>query len=126
ILVIVETVIGIITIGLFLNALSIKRSKEITEEEKEKERKEEFKRECERLLRHNKIIEQNIQYYLLYTYEITTPISKRENPELNPDFLFHDMKDLFKQSMRMTDNFQEPAVSHYFTHQKNLELSIKE
>lgn len=125
-LVIFETVLGVITIGLFLNSLSTQRSKELSDKEKEKEMLAKFKQECEKLFRHNKIIEQDIQFYLSYTYEITTPISIRLNSKLNRDFTFNDMKDLFKPSMRMTDNFHEPAVQHYFTHQKNLELSIKE
>lgn len=125
-LVIIETVLGVITIGLFLNSLSIQKSKEISKQEKEKENAEKYKQECEKLLRHNKIIEQNIDFYHLYTSEITNPIAGEKKRELNPEFTFNDMKDLYKQSMRLTDNFQEPAVKHYFTHQKNLELSIKE
>lgn len=126
ILVILETVLGVITIGLFLNSLSIQKSKEISLKEKKKETAEKFKQECEKILRHNKIIEQNIDFYLIYTSEITNPINSKKTRELNPEFSFNDMKDLYKQSMRLTDNFQEPAVKHYFTHQKNLELSIKE
>lgn len=125
VLIILETVLGVTTIGLFLNSLSLQKSKEISAREKEKAKNEKFKQECEKLFRHNIIIEQNIQFYLIYTNEITTPIGKRNNSDLNPDFVFNDMKDLFKQSMRMTDNFKEPAIKHYYYHQKNLESSIE-
>lgn len=127
ILVMSETILGVITIGLFLNSLSIQQANELTEQEKEKEKQERFKTECEKILRHSKIIEQNLQFYLTYTYDITTPVANRNNENvINEDFSFNDMKDLFLSSFRMTDDFNEPAVSYYFKHLKSLENSIKE
>ncbi|HET7733771.1 MAG TPA: two pore domain potassium channel family protein, partial [Paludibacter sp.] len=51
---------------------------------------------------------------------------RNDKAEINKDFMFNDMKDLFRQSMRLTDNFNEPVVKYYYEHQKNLEFSIKE
>jgi Ion channel len=126
VLVILETIAGVITIGLFLNSLSIKKSKEISEIEKEKSKKDEYKREYEKLIRHSKIIEQNIEFYLLYLYEVTTPIDIRDGEEVNYDFKFNDLTSLFYPSMRMTDDFAQPAIKHYYLHQNNLENSIRD
>lgn len=127
ILVILETIIGVVTIGLFLNSLSQQQSRKISEQEKQKQNAQKFRQECEKLLRHSKVIEQNIHFYQLYVYEVTTPISKRSTTTgLNPNFTFNNMKDLYKQSMRLTDNFQDPAVQHYYKHQIIFEQSIKE
>ncbi len=125
ILVVLETVLGVATIGLFLNALSLKKSRELTNEESEKTKLEKYTQECEKLLRHNKIIEQNIQFYLLYTSDITTPISNRDGNKVNTNFSFNDLKDLYKHTLRMTDDFQESAIKYYYRHQDNLEDSIR-
>ncbi len=124
-LVISETVLGVITIGLFLNALSLKKSRELTQQESDKTNSEKYTQECEKLLRHNKIIEQNIEFYLLYTSAVTTPISNRENNNVNPNFSFNDLKDLYRSSLIMSDNFQEPVIKYYYRHQNNLESSIR-
>ncbi len=126
--VIIEAIFGVLSIGLFLNSLSIQYSEKISIEEKKKESDNKFRLECEKLIRHNNIIEQNVNLYLLYIYEITTPLSKRKGTEngFTLDFPFNDLKDLYHPSMRMADNRFEPAIKYFYQHQKNLEESIKD
>ncbi|TRX07675.1 potassium channel family protein [Flavobacterium gawalongense] len=129
-LVIFETILGVITIGLFLNSLSIKHSIEINRSEKEKELKEKFKSECDKIIRHNKIIEQNIKFYLTYVKEITTPFITDDNGDdndatINYNFSINDMKDMFLPSSLMTDNFSDPVIKYFYKHQNILEQSIK-
>ena len=125
ILIIFETLTGVLMIGLFLNSLSLQQANELNIEEKKKEEIKKYKYDLEKILRHNKIIEQNIQFYLRYVYEISTPLSKRDTrKELNIDFTFNDLHELYNPSMRMADNHKISAVEHYFIHLENLKQSI--
>ena len=122
-----ETLLGIVLIGLFLNALSHQKSKEISEEEKENAEKERFKKDCEKILRHNKLIEQAIELYMDYAYKVTTPRSMQATvKQLNRQFTLNDLQDLYSPSLYMTDDFSEPVIKYFYTHQSNLESSIKE
>jgi hypothetical protein len=124
--VILETILGVITIGLFLNSISIKKSIELSQAQKEKDEKEKFQLECEKILRHNKIIEQNMQFYLSYANYVAVSRNDRDSDKLlSKSFTLNDMKDMFRPTYRMTDNFQEPAIKYYYKHQAALEESIK-
>ena len=127
ILVGLETILGIILIGLFLNALSLQKSKEISDEEKIKAEKEKLKQECEKIIRYNKLIEQEIETYLYYAYQVSTPSSIRPTVRLlNRQFTLNDLHDLYRPSMSMTDDFSEPVIKYFYVHQSNLERSIRE
>lgn len=124
----IESILGVVFIGLFLNALSQQLSRTVSEEEKSKEADKKLKAEIIKLGNFSKIVELNMQYLLMYTIPITVPISQRgaENGFINEDFTFNDMQDLYKPTLRLSDNHYEPAVNYYFKHLSNLETSIKE
>ncbi len=123
---IIESIFGLVIIGLFLNSIAhLKSSIDVAEEKKKNELKK-YKQEKEKLFRHNKIIQTNIDYYILYTSIVTKPINNRATEGLNKNFVFNDLQDLFLTTLRMTDNHFEPAISYYFKHQKILEKSINE
>lgn len=125
-LVIFETILGVTTIGLFLNSLSAQNSIKISQSEKDKEEKNKYRLEYEKLTRHYKLIEQNILFYNSYVYEITTPLDiRKDNKLLNRDFQFSDLRDLYRPSMNLRDDFKKPAIEYYFFHQGNLESSIR-
>jgi hypothetical protein len=63
---------------------------------------------------------------LKYTIPVTTPISDRGSEEVNRDFLFNDMQDLFKTTLQFTDNQFKPAINYYFKNQAELQVSVKE
>lgn len=127
IIIIIESISGIILIGLFLNSLAEKKTKTISEQEKLKSTNEKFVNEKDKLLRYNKLAEQNIMFYLQYTAIITTPITKRPNgleTPLNKDFTFNDLSDLFCSTLTLRESDREPAVYYYYLNQNNLISSI--
>jgi hypothetical protein len=111
-----ESLSGVIIIGLFLNSLSYKLSLSLQEAEKTKENYERYVDEVLKLK----------GYYLIYVIPVTIPIQNRGNCKVNKDFLFSDMRDLFKSTLRFTDNHFEPAVKYYFHSQHELQRSVKE
>lgn len=121
-----ESILGLVIIGLFLNSVAHLKSTLDVAEEKIKNQEKAYLREQIRLKRHNKIIQTNIVFYLRYTTIVTSPIRNRAKGILNKDFVFNDLKDLFKSTTLMTDNFFEPAINYYFKHQHSLEKSIHE
>lgn len=108
-----ESLFGIILIGLFLNALSIQHSQEIEQKELEKQEKENARVAKERFISFERLLLMRIQRYQEYSIPLTVPIGGDRN-EINRNFKFNDMKDLFKTTLRLTDNNFKPAVSYYF------------
>lgn len=122
-----ESIIGIVLIGLFLNSLSHQHGLKIQNSEKEKQRKNERIIAKNRLSAFNNLIELKINRYLDYTLPITIPIENRNNiKECNREFVFNDMRDLFKPTLRLTDNHFKPAIDYYFDALIDLEQSIEE
>jgi hypothetical protein len=121
-----EALLGVIFIGLFLNSLSNTLSLSSQKAEKEREEKERYKDEVLKLQGYNRLVQLNIKYYLIYTIPVTSPILNRKSEEVNKDFLFNDMQDLFKPTLRLTDNPNKPAIAYYFESQVELQSSIKE
>ncbi len=124
--VIVESISGILIIGFLLNELSQLQSRKITEREKELNEKELLKNNIAKLLRYDKLIQQDIEFYNEYTYIITTPISGRTHDgAINRNFNFNDLSDLYNPSLRLSDSLFEPAIKYFFIHQTNLINDIK-
>ena len=124
-----ETVTGVITIGLFLNSLSVRKSLELSNFEKLKSRKKQELQESKKILRYNLLIEQNFQFYEKYVYEVTTPFEKRNSSDgkINLNFTINDFKDIYFGSFfNLTDDSLEPLIVYYFRHQKYLIESIKD
>ena len=125
-----ETLFGVITIGLFLNSLSIKLSQQSAQAEKERERLAAYYSEVRRLRGFDRLVQLNVDFYLQYTATLTTPFGQRkrgaEALQVNPDFKFNHLRDLFKPTLRLSDNHFKPAVAYYFRAQESLVTSIKE
>lgn len=122
----IESVLGIILIGLFLNSLSHQHGVSVQNHEKEEQSKRDLKSAIDRFVAFNKLIELNIQLYCAYTIPITTPIENRDKVGLNVNFAFNDMYDLFKTTLRLTDCSHVPAISYYFKHLNALKNSLEE
>jgi hypothetical protein len=121
-----EALLGVISIGLFLNSLSLQLSSLSQQEEKRKDEEKRYLDDVIKLEGYNRLVEMNIERYLAYTHDVTTPLSKRTGTKLNEEFTFNDMQDLFKGTLKMSDNFFKPAISYYFESQTELEKSVKE
>ncbi len=122
-----ESILGVVLIGLFLNSIAQHISNKSSMEEKEAQEIKRITSEALKLQNVNKIVELNIQYYLMYTIPVTTPISKRKDQDtVNENFTFNDMQDLYGPSLKLTDSHFQPAIYYYYHHQDNLINSIKE
>ena len=121
-LVAIETVSGVLFIGLFLNALSLQQSKIISEEEKKKHEENIREKERAKLLRHYKLIEPIINEFIIAIYEITTPLSNRNFAKIiiNENFHFNDMSDLYYQSLKLASNPTKTVIHNYYEVQNKL------
>ena len=121
-LVAIETVSGVLFIGLFLNALSLQQSKIISEEEKKKHEENIREKERAKLLRHYKLIEPIINEFIIAIYEITPPLSNRNFAKIiiNENFHFNDMSDLYYQSLKLASNPTKTVIHNYYEVQNKL------
>ncbi|MBE8577468.1 potassium channel family protein [Vibrio sp. OPT18] len=108
-----ESLLGILLIGLFLNALSIQHTQEIEKKELERIEDQNKKRAIARFTSFERLVSLRKQRYLTYCTPITVP-SSQDRKEANRYFEFQDMRDLFKSTMRLTDNNFTPAIDYYF------------
>ncbi|MCZ0752397.1 potassium channel family protein [Aeromonas enteropelogenes] len=120
-----ESLLGIILIGLFLNALSLQHSQEVEEKEQEKQRVEANKLALERFCSFERLLALRIQRYQLYSIPLTVPIGN-DRTQINRDFQFNDMRDLFKTTLKTTDNHFKPAVSYYFESLTDLTSALED
>lgn len=118
-----ESVLGIILIGLFLNAISRVRGETSKDEEIEKEKKSYYDSEIAKLNGFYSLINPLIKKYRLSVVPVTNPLST-ENRVYNPNFNLNDMKDLYGSTLLLTHNFHEPAVKYYFSSMKLLGREI--
>ncbi len=121
-----ESVLGIILIGLFLNSLSHQHGIEVQDNEKQIQQRRDRERAIERLSAFNQLVELKLKRYIVYTIPITRPINGRVTGTVNEDFSFNDMKDLFKPTLRLTDNSFTPAIEYYFESLKELVDSLED
>lgn len=110
-----ESLIGIVLIGLFLNALSRKHSESIREEEASRERERYRQAEIAKLHGHFRLIAPIIEKHKANVVQVSSPIVAGKERKYDPDFTLKDMKDLYKGGMLMSQSHSEPAIKHYFS-----------
>lgn len=126
ILVMAETLLGMVVIGLFLNSVAFLKSRIDAETEKLKVKADYIRQEKLKLSRYYSILQREIKRYYRYTIIITHPMSKRGSAKsYNPDFSFHDLADLFLDTMKLTDATYEPAINYYYRSQSDLAATLK-
>ncbi|EGR0671517.1 two pore domain potassium channel family protein [Vibrio vulnificus] len=126
VLVAIESILGITLIGLFLNALSHKHGLEVQEQEKKAQEARELSSDIKQFSAFNRLVEMHILRYQTYAIPVTSKISDRKNDELNENFSFNDMQDMFKPTLRLSDHHFTPAVNFYFAEYKELYSVIEE
>lgn len=130
ILVSVEAVFGILSIGFFLNDIAIAQSKRLDDMNKRNEEEKNIRIASNRLLVYKNELHPVFERYLRGIYELTTPLEKRQFPAVlfNEAFTFQfkDMKDLYGPSLMMTNEFGEPVVAVHFRNQSILYNELKE
>lgn len=126
ILVMTETILGMVVIGLFLNSVAFLKSKIDANSEKEKIEAEHIRQERIKLSRYYSILKREIICYYKYTIIITHPREKRGTEKIyNPNFIFSDLADLFLGTFKLTDATYEPAINYYYSSQHDLATTLK-
>lgn len=108
----VEVMIGLILMGLFLNAVGAMKSEIDVGSEIEKQKALHKSIENDKLKQSVPMIIDSLNYFLAYCYAVSTPEAKRidENIVYNPDFTFQDMADMFKPTGLPFDRTTLPGV----------------
>lgn len=122
-LVSLETIGGVIFIGLFLNALSTEQAKKVSELEEQRHNKDLLKIERNKLNLRRKMLETRINRYVISTYCVVTPIDKRDfkNLEINPsEIKFNDLYDMFAQTLLMTYDHRTSSLEVFLRNQNEL------
>jgi len=121
-----ETILGMVVIGLFLNSVAFLKTKIDADAEKIKSKEDYIHQEKLKLSRYYSILQREIKRYYRYTIIITHPMSERGRAKnYNPDFSFHDLADLFMDTMKLTDATYEPAINYYYRCQSELAHTLK-
>lgn len=115
ILVTSESILGVLFIGLFLNAIAFRKSEMDAAEEKKKFEIEQKRNAAFKLSRQYVILKPHMENYIDLATIISTPIMNRTGDfKYNPDFKFNELYDLYNPTMRLCDGCKEPAIVHYY------------
>lgn len=120
-----EAVMGVTIIGLFITSLSRTRAEAYRNEEINKERRVYLESEIAKLNGHYNLILPLAEKYKQSVIQITSPVESRTE-HYNPDFSLNDMRDLYRSSMLMTQDYHQPAVNYYFSSLKILNTEISD
>lgn len=108
-----ESLLGIVLIGLFLNAVAGARNEAIQKAQEEKEKRIYRESQRTRLNGHFKLIAPLIALYRASVVQVSQPIDAGSK-EYDPDFRLNDMKDLYKPTRLLRESYLQPAIFGYF------------
>lgn len=120
-----ESILGIVFIGLFLNALSHARSETSRNEQIEKEKNSYLETQNAKLYGHYSLVRPLINKYKSAVIQVTSPLGNRST-EYNPDFTLNDMKDLHGPILLMTQSHNESPAKFYFDSLKELASELSD
>ncbi|MGU7785042.1 potassium channel family protein [Burkholderia sp. PU8-34] len=146
-----EALLGIVTIGLFLNSLSYSIGSAAQELEAASQERARHLDEVARLRSFASIVSIYLSRYRLYAYLVTTPLTLRPGVQVvspkdgetvqielpkfeaagqfeipqKKNFIFNDLKDLFKPSLRLSDDYSRSTAFYYFSAQDNLLSAVR-
>jgi len=125
----IEAILGILSIGFFLNDLAIAQSQRLDDENKRNEDERMKEIATKRLVRYKNILNPVFERYLRGVYEVVTPLDRRNSFEdiFNTDFKFQfkDLQELYGPSLLMTNDFEISVVSAHFKNQHILYNELK-
>ena len=113
-----ESVLGVISIGLFLNAIASARSDMVHREQEEKEARVFLESQRARLNGHFSLIQPLVERYRLSVIDIT------QSNQFDPNFKLNDMKNLHKPTRLLRVPYLRPAIQGYFEVQVELRREI--
>ena len=120
-----EAILGIISIGLFLNAIASVRSDTVRAEQMEKEKRILVEDQRARLNGHYRLIEPIIRKYKLTVIEITHPATN-PSEQYNSSFALNDMKDMYQPTRLLRAPRLRPAIIGYFEAMEDLHNEISD
>lgn len=107
----IEVLMGLVTIGFFLNAVGSMKSEIDVASELEKQRKLHDEAQREKLIKNTPVCLHKLNEFLEYCYAVTTPLDKRDKRlKFNPNFTLDDMVDLNKPSGLADDHTNRSAI----------------
>lgn len=117
-----ESIIGILIIGVFINSAWKSYSDRIEREQSRRIRESLKESNKNNLLAYFSYLKSVIEEYRYINYEITTPIAVRDDVQekFNFDFNFSDLKDMLGPSLKMKYGFPNSVISIYFNEEKSL------
>ena len=124
---IIESTIGIIIIGVFLNSLWYHYGKSVEIMNKAQLEQILKQKNDYRLKTYYRYLSSMINLYKWSFAELTTPIEFRGNTSLriNQIFTFSDLKDLYKKSIIVPNGFTRTVIEIYFEKQEQLIIDFK-
>lgn len=124
VLVCAEAILGVVFIGMFLNAISESQARQVDENEKNRTKEERRDNAISKLRQYYKFLYSIMARYLIEAYSVTTPIKGRKFPEdvmhHQFQFSFNDICDLYKSSLLMYDPPYKPVIAIFFELQDKL------
>lgn len=128
-LVCLEAIVGIIFVGLFLNAVSKSQADKIDRQEKDRIKQEKRGAAKSKLRQYYLLLKSIMERYLISAYTVITPIEKRNIPEdifhHHFQFSFNDMRDLYKPSLVLFNPLMKPAIVVFFEEQDKLYIELR-
>lgn len=107
----VEVLLGLVTIGFFLNAVGSMKSEIDIDTELEKQRQLHEQAQRDRLVKNIPVFIHKLNLFLSYCYAVTTPLSKRDaRLSYNENFTADDMADMYKPSGLPGDHSGRSAI----------------
>lgn len=119
--VILETTLGMLVIGMFLNSVATMKSKIDLEIESKKQDRIRKNTEVTKLVRQFLLLKEDILEYIRLATKITTPGYHGNTPySYNEDFKFQDLREMYRITGQFQDSLSEPAINIYFRTQKDM------
>jgi len=122
-----ESIIGILIIGVFINSAWKSYSDRIEKEQSRKIRESLKESNKSNLFSYYSYLSSVLDGYRDINYELTTPLSERNNGNytFKYDFKFSDLKDFLGPSFSMKYGFPNSVISIYFEEEKSLVNELK-
>ena len=109
-----ESLFGVVSIGLFLNAVASARSDRIREEQAKLDAANYKETQRAKLNGHYGLVSPVIERYRAAVLNITSRTQDNGRMKYNPNFELKDLKHLYKPTILIRDHHLRPAVFGYF------------
>jgi len=121
----IEVMLGLVTIGFFLNAVGSMKSEIDVASELELQRQVHNKTQHDKLVKNTPVFLHMLNQFLTYCYAVTTPLSKRSTRlNYNENFTAEDMADMNRPSGLPGDYSNRSAIQSLLTFTARMSLYL--